>query len=115
VTRGRTIALLFTLSAGLASPAHGIDELGDITIPRVENESLGTLPLAVFPHWIHRTRYKCFVCHDTLFQMQAGADQITMDAMEEGKFCAVCHDGKTAFGIGFDTCEKCHRAPSDGS
>jgi len=33
-----------------------------------------------------------------------------MDALIDGKFCAVCHNGHIAFKVGFETCELCHRA-----
>lgn len=99
----------------LVAPAQSDEVQGDITFPR-ENAVLGgKTPLAVFPHWKHRMYFTCTVCHDTLFKMQAGADRITMDAIRDGKFCAVCHNGKTAFEVGFDTCELCHRADTSGT
>ena len=84
--------------------------LGDITIPRTTGgaASIQFMPQAVFPHWIHRTEFKCYACHDEIFQMKAGADNINMDEVRNGRFCGKCHDGKTAFAIGFDTCERCH-------
>ena len=103
------IMLLLLVSAGSVSTALATGVLGDITIPRKDQSSIGFMPQALFPHWIHRTRFKCFVCHDALFQMKAGADNIDMDAVREGRYCGVCHDGKTAFAVGFDTCERCHR------
>jgi len=107
--------LLLLVSVGPVLPVHAADVLGDITIHRKGADSSGFMPQAVFPHWIHRTRFKCYACHDELFQMQAGADDINMDAVREGRFCGVCHDGKTAFAVGFDTCERCHRAVNSGS
>jgi len=104
--------LLLFLLAKAAAAAPGSKVLGDTTIPRVGADTSNTVPLAVFPHWIHRSRYKCYTCHDKLFQMQAGADHITMDAISSGQFCSVCHNGKTAFAIGFETCERCHVAPT---
>ncbi len=86
-------------------------QIGDITIPRKGADSPAFMPHAVFPHWKHRTRFKCFVCHDKIFKMKLGADNINMDAVRSGKFCGVCHNGKVAFAIGFDTCERCHYAP----
>ena len=68
----------------------------------------GGTPPAVFPHWVHRIRYKCYACHPKIFQMKAGADAITMDAITQGKFCGACHNGKVAWGIAFDTCSRCH-------
>jgi c(7)-type cytochrome triheme protein len=79
---------------------------GDVVFPRQVGP--GGTPPAVFPHWFHRIRYKCYACHPQIFQMKAGADAITMDAITQGKFCGTCHNGKIAWGVGFDTCNRCH-------
>lgn len=63
---------------------------------------------ARFPHWAHRMNFKCYVCHEAIFPMKAGADDITMDEIRAGKFCGVCHNGKTAFQVTFETCPRCH-------
>lgn len=94
-----TVMTVFPLASVLAV-------YGDIVFKRKE-EARGTAP-AVFPHWIHRIRYKCYACHPALFEMKAGANPITMDAIRAGKSCGSCHDGKTAWGVGFDTCNRCH-------
>ncbi len=101
-----------SLLLGIAT-ARGGEVLGDITIPRVNKNAEGSdfMPPARFPHWIHRTQFRCYVCHDAIFQMKAGADHITMDDVRDGRFCGHCHNGKTAFAVGFDTCERCHRTP----
>lgn len=80
--------------------------MGDIVF-QVDDEARGTPP-AVFPHWVHRVRYKCYACHTALFEMKAGARTITMEEMAAGQSCGTCHDGTTAWGIGFDTCSLCH-------
>lgn len=90
----------------LAGPGRAVE--GDIVFKRKGDADKDT-PAAVFPHWAHRIRFKCYVCHDQIFQMKAGADPVTMDAITDGKFCGACHDGKTAFAVGFDTCARCHR------
>lgn len=83
-------------------------ELGDIVFERKE---AGTqdVPPAVFPHFVHRMQFRCYVCHDDIVVMKAGANAITMDAIQAGKFCGVCHDGKTAFQATFEACPRCHR------
>jgi len=113
--RHRRSVLFLLIVAGLVSSAQSEDVQGDITIPREGTTSPSATPLAVFPHWKHRLYFTCNVCHESLFKMQAGADHITMDAVRNGKFCAVCHDGKTAFEVSFDTCEVCHRAVVTGT
>lgn len=54
---------------------------------------------------------KCPDCHTKpkLFEMKKGGDKMTMAAMNEGKFCGSCHDGKKAFSVkGPADCAKCH-------
>ena len=66
---------------------------------------------AVFPHWVHRVNFKCYVCHNKTvgFPMKGGSTAITMEMIDEGKYCGVCHKGKPAFGVSFETCTRCHR------
>lgn len=56
---------------------------------------------------------KCADCHTKpkLFEMKKGGDKKTMAAMNEGKFCGACHDGKKAFSVKAPAdCAKCHAA-----
>jgi c(7)-type cytochrome triheme protein len=78
---------------------------GDIVFKQSEG---GAIAPAVFPHWVHRIRYKCYACHPALFEMKAGANKITMEAVQDGKFCGACHNGQIAWGITFESCNKCH-------
>ena len=88
----------------LGGAAFGAE--GDVVFKRESAE--GETPPAVFPHWSHRIRYKCYVCHPGVFKMQANAEAITMDAIMNGKFCGVCHNGTIAWPVTFDTCNRCH-------
>ena len=72
-----------------------------------------SLPNAIFPHWVHRVRFQCRVCHMALFEPRLGANEITMAAIDEGRFCGSCHNGKTAFDVSFDSCQRCHQSPGD--
>ena len=65
-------------------------------------------PPAVFPHWIHRVRYRCYACHETLFAMKQGANNVTMDEINEGRSCGACHNGTVAFTPSFSNCGSCH-------
>lgn len=61
---------------------------------------------------------KCANCHTEpkLFAKKIGSDKITMAAMNEGKFCGSCHDGKTAFSVkSQDDCMKCHKTDGTGA
>lgn len=61
-----------------------------------------------FPHWLHRIRYRCSVCHPALFEMKLGASEITMDKINKGQACGVCHNGQIAFAVDFASCNRCH-------
>ena len=79
---------------------------GDIVFP--ERGYLEEIRPAVFPHWFHRIRFRCSVCHPKIFPMRVTGKEITMDAIREGKFCGTCHGTDTAWGPTFDTCSVCH-------
>ena len=99
------------LVATVAWPVCEAAEYGDIPFTRKAQEGMDDVPPAVFPHWIHRMQYKCGACHDAPFKMKAGAnstDVPTMDLIQEGKSCGICHNGKVAFESNFDTCLRCH-------
>jgi len=74
----------------------------------MERNTRGTETKGVlFPHWAHRNRYTCSVCHTDLgFAMKAGGTNIKQSDIEEGKYCGACHDSTTAFGS--MDCDKCH-------
>ena len=88
------------------APPPGLAVEGDIAFQRKAVE--GDTPPAVFPHWFHRIRFKCYACHPGLFEMKAGSNPVTMDAIAAGKFCGACHNGRTAWAPSFETCNRCH-------
>ena len=94
----------FALGLALAlSPAVG--EYGDVVLNR-RAEKEGVRPV-VFPHWFHRIRYRCKVCHFELgFRMRAGANDVTMADLIDGRFCGMCHNGQVAWAV--DRCDLCH-------
>ena len=82
-------------------------EYGDIVINNF-SEKTGARAV-VFPHWFHRIRYTCKVCHtDLKFQMVAGGDKMLMSDILEGRFCGTCHNGQIAWGV--ENCDLCHSA-----
>jgi c(7)-type cytochrome triheme protein len=106
--RHLALAICLTLTA---SAAIGEAVFGDIEFERKVKGS-DDIPPAVFPHWVHRVKFKCFVCHNDSvgFKMQAGeTPNVNMDAIEEGRYCGRCHKGKPAFAVNFETCNRCHR------
>jgi c(7)-type cytochrome triheme protein len=106
-TRWLSWGALLTASLALVWTACYAAEYGDVIFKR-KVEGLDDIPPGVFPHWVHRMQFKCSACHDEPFKMEAGANEVTMDAIGEGKSCGVCHDGKKAFASSVDTCLRCH-------
>ncbi len=97
----RALPVIVTVFLGVALAVEG-----DVVFKHSGGEAGN--PAAVFPHWVHRVRYKCYACHPTPFRMKAGTSEISMELIKEGKSCGVCHNGKKAWGITFDTCNRCH-------
>jgi c(7)-type cytochrome triheme protein len=80
-------------------------------VMRSKSAKSGMAPV-IFPHWSHRTKYTCRVCHLELgFSMSSGDTGITREQNLEGKYCGTCHDGKIAFSVrdeGAAQCGRCH-------
>jgi len=89
----------------LAAPAALHAEYGDVILNR-RSEAEGVRPV-IFPHWFHRIRFRCKVCHSELgFEMRAGANKVSMAEIIDGKFCGMCHNNTIAWGP--DRCDLCH-------
>ncbi|MEW8253797.1 MAG: c(7)-type cytochrome triheme domain-containing protein [Candidatus Thiodiazotropha taylori] len=82
-------------------------EYGDVVINNYSDEA-GMRPV-VFPHWFHRIRFRCKVCHADLgFKFQAGGNDITMLKIIDGEYCGACHNGDIAWSV--ENCNICHSA-----
>lgn len=93
----------FFAAAILSAPAKA--EYADVVINNYA-DAAGMRP-AVFPHWFHRIRFRCKVCHADLgFKFKAGGNQITMAKIIEGQFCGACHNGEVAWSV--ENCDMCH-------
>lgn len=80
-------------------------EYADIVINNY-SDAAGMRP-AVFPHWFHRVRFRCKVCHaDIGFKFKAGGNNIDMLKIINGEFCGACHNGEIAWTV--DNCDLCH-------
>jgi c(7)-type cytochrome triheme protein len=101
--RSRRAALAMLLLGFFAWPVFA--EYGDVILNhRAEQE--GMRPV-IYPHWFHRIRFRCKVCHNELgFEMRAGANDITMADIIDGKFCGMCHNGQVAWSV--ENCDICH-------
>ena len=106
--RKETFRLCVLLLATLLAPSKVAAEFGDIVFVRKAQEG-NEYPPATFPHFVHRMQFKCYVCHDAIFQMKAGANDVKMDAISSGKFCGTCHNETIAFGPTFESCQRCHK------
>ena len=125
-----TVVLLVILSAllicGTGQAAGDREELGKVlqrmppngpfwkygnVVMRRKSVKAGMAPV-VFPHWSHRARYTCRVCHLELgFSMRSGDTGITREQYLSGRYCGACHDGKIAFSVRdgeYPQCGKCH-------
>lgn len=61
-----------------------------------------------FPHWAHRTKYTCSVCHTDLnVPMKAGESELTHTELDTGTSCGACHNASTAFSTK-TSCDRCH-------
>ncbi len=101
--RGRFTQMLALLLVLLLSPARA--EYADVVINNY-SDAAGMRPV-VFPHWFHRIRYRCKVCHADLgFDFKAGGNDINMLKIIDGEYCGACHDGDIAWSI--ENCDMCH-------
>ena len=82
-------------------------EYGDVVINNYSDEA-GMRPV-VFPHWFHRIRFRCKVCHADLgFKFEAGGNEINMLKIIDGEYCGACHNGDIAWSV--ENCDLCHSA-----
>jgi c(7)-type cytochrome triheme protein len=101
--------LLLALVAVVSVLAVDIDEAraeyGDVVINNY-SDAAGMRP-AIFPHWFHRVRFRCKVCHSDLgFKFKAGGNEINMVKIIDGQFCGACHNGDIAWSV--ENCNLCH-------
>ena len=93
-------AVLVVLSGSVAFAGVGG---GDITINNKGGDT-------VFSHENHvaGAGLKCQDCHAKLYTNTKQHKTVTMKAMEQGKSCGACHNGKKAFTVK-ENCESCHK------
>ena len=82
-------------------------EYGDVVINNFSDEA--DIRPVIFPHWFHRIRFRCKVCHaDLRFEFKAGGNKINMLDIIDGKYCGACHNGEIAWSV--EHCSLCHSA-----
>lgn len=106
LTSRHMVSLLMALLLWLAAvPSMSHAEYADVIINKRADKE-GMRPV-IFPHWFHRIRFRCKVCHHELgFEMRAGGNDITMADIIDGKFCGMCHNGEVAWSL--ENCDLCH-------
>lgn len=98
-------AMVLTVALALGGWKEAYAEYGDVVINN-HSDKAGMRPV-VFPHWFHRIRFACKVCHADLgFRFRAGGNDINMVKIIDGQFCGACHNGETAWSI--ENCNLCH-------
>ena len=104
-----SIPTLLAVSIGLLSSRIGQAEYGDVVMNNYSDAA--DMRPVIFPHWFHRIRFRCKVCHADLgFKFQAGGNQINMLKIIDGEYCGACHNGEIAWSV--ENCDLCHSAKS---
>lgn len=63
----------------------------------------------IFSGDVHKVN-KCNECHTAVFKMKKGSVKMTMEEMNQGKYCGHCHNGTKAFSTKDEAnCGKCHK------
>ena len=91
----------------LLAAERAYSEYGDIVINNFSDEA--EMRPVIFPHWFHRIRFRCKVCHADLgFKFEAGGNKINMLHIIDGEYCGSCHNGDVAWSV--ENCDLCHSA-----
>ncbi|VAX01424.1 Cytochrome c family protein [hydrothermal vent metagenome] len=103
----KTLVLLLVSSMVMFYSVSANAEYGDVVINNYSDEA-GMRPV-IFPHWFHRIRFRCKVCHADLgFEFKAGGNKINMLKIIDGEYCGACHNGEVAWSV--ENCILCHSA-----
>lgn len=75
---------------------------------RKEMDAKGLSPV-IYPHWIHRSFFRCKACHVEIFIKKRGSNGISQAKIQEGRQCGACHNGKISFNAAAEeNCGRCH-------
>jgi c(7)-type cytochrome triheme protein len=105
MSRGRLRALA-ALAPLVLIPLVALAIPATIRIPRAREARPFAPPArAQFSHLQHEPM-RCYQCHPALFPQAPLA--FTHAQMDQGGFCAGCHDGRKAPAVATYRCESCH-------
>lgn len=102
-----SLLMIILAATMLGAAREARAEYGDVVINKY-SDAAGMRPV-VFPHWFHRIRFRCKVCHTDLgFKFKAGGNEINMLKIIDGQYCGACHNGSVAWSV--ENCDLCHSA-----
>jgi c(7)-type cytochrome triheme protein len=94
-------------AAGLFIAGTSHAEYGDVVLnSKSASMKKANVKPVMFPHWFHRIRFKCKVCHEDIFIIKKGANDINMSKIMRGEYCGKCHNGLIAWEPLY--CDRCH-------
>ncbi|BCA80812.1 c(7)-type cytochrome triheme domain-containing protein [Desulfuromonas sp. AOP6] len=94
---------------GMKQKRPKLHEYGSVVMNNYSEQK--NIAPVVFPHWVHRARYTCRLCHvDIGFAMTAEGTQMTETDNINGLYCGACHNGQEAFSVAKaeKNCDRCH-------
>lgn len=98
----RRFLLVLMLIVALPSALYAVGMEGFVDEVFLKTENVGKVR---FSHSVHGTG--CVECHPKIFIKENNSNQVGMKAMEKGKSCGACHNGKRVFTVA-ENCTKCH-------
>ncbi len=100
------ILIVLTVTVAVLGSIQSVRaEYGDLVLNEIAEKE--GMPPAIFPHWFHRIRFRCKVCHADLgFKFKAGGSGINMLKIIDGEYCGACHNGEIAWSV--ENCNLCH-------
>lgn len=107
---GNFVDWVAALKTGAIEPRAEVGKAGEMNVLNlnVTLRDTRSMPTVTFSHAVHTELLACSNCHDALFKPKAGANEIRMIEIFNGKACGVCH-GTVAFPP--DQCFRCHDGP----
>ena len=93
-------SLLYAVDMGGMGGMGGMGTMVDKI--QIQTKTVGKV---VFSHRKHGAN--CNNCHPKLFKKKNNSNHVPMSAMERGKSCGGCHNGRTAFTVK-SNCTRCH-------
>ena len=96
--------IVILLMVALPSVLHAIMIGNFVDEVYLQTENVGKI---LFTHNVHGT--DCAMCHPKIFIKKNNSNHVSMKAMEKGKSCGACHNGKKVFSV-TENCLTCHDA-----